>query len=108
MHKSTELTANPELPEEIIQAALNGELVLFVGAGVSRLKGLPSWSGFADKVLEELRGEGSLDCSEVDQLKELDLRKRLSIADMIAKKNRYSYSIKYEGHLSFGNYIHKS
>lgn len=93
-----ELTDNPGLPEEIRQAALNGKLVLFVGAGVSMLPGLPSWSGFADKVLEELRGKGFLDYSKVDQLKTLDARKRLSIADMVAKEN--NYPIKYNRHLN--------
>ena len=99
MSKAPELTDNPRLPEEVRQAALNGELVLFVGAGVSMLQGLPSWSGLADKVLEELRGKGFLDYSEVDQLKTLDARKRLSIADMVAKEN--DYSIEYKRHLSF-------
>lgn len=100
MSKAPELADIPKLPpEEVIQAALNGELVLFVGAGVSMLLGLPSWSGLADKVLEELRGKGFLNYSEVDQLKVQDARKRLSIADTIAKEN--NYRIEYERHLSF-------
>ena len=97
MSKDSELTNNPKLPEEIKQAASNGELVLFVGAGVSMLLGLPSWSKLADKVLEELRGKGFLDYSEVAQLNTLDPRKRLSIADTIAKEK--NYSIKYRDHL---------
>ena len=97
MNKAPELTDNPELPEEIKQAALNGELVLFVGAGVSMLLGLPSWSKLADKVLEELRYNGFLDYSEVAQLNTLDPRKRLSIAETIAEENEYC--IKYEDHL---------
>ena len=97
MNKAPELTDNPGLPEEIRQAALNGELVLFVGAGVSMLLGLPSWSELAGKILEELHGNGFLDYSEVDQLNTLDPRKRLSIADTIAEEN--DYSIKYKDHL---------
>ena len=100
MSKAPELTDNPRLPEEIRQAALNGELILFVGAGVSMLLGLPSWNELADKVLKELREEGFLDYSEVDQLKTLDARKRLSIAHMVAGENG-DYSIKYKCHLSF-------
>ena len=99
MRESPELTDRPELPEEIIQSALNGELVLFVGAGVSRLLGLPSWSGLADMVLEELRAKGFLDYSQVEQLKTLDPRKRLSVADMVAQES--GYRIKYKSHLGF-------
>ena len=110
MSKIFELTNNPELPEEIKQAALNGELVLFVGAGLSISLGLPSWSEFADKVLEELRSKEFLDYSEVDELKVLDPRKQLSIADTIAEENEYR--IKYKDHLkpdpSSGEGIYKA
>ena len=97
MNKAPELTDSPKLPKEIRQAALNGELVLFVGSGVSMLLELPSWSELADKVLEELCNNGFLDYSEVDQLNTLDSRKRLSIADTIAKENKHP--IKYEDYL---------
>lgn len=97
MNKAPELTNSPKLPEEIRQAALNGELVLFIGAGVSRLLELPSWSKLADEVLEELRKNGFLDYSEVAQLNTLDSRKRLSIADTIAKENKHT--IKYKDYL---------
>jgi len=49
-----ELKPIPKLPEELKQAALDGTLVIFVGAGASRLLGYPSWDGLADLVLESL------------------------------------------------------
>jgi len=76
-------------PDEIVQAGLNGDLVLFVGAGASMLLGLPSWSGLAAKALEDLRQYGYLNYSEIEQLNSLDPKKQLSIAYSIAEDNRY-------------------
>ena len=44
----------PRIPPEIENAGQAGELVVFVGAGVSRLINCPSWDGFADKLLVQL------------------------------------------------------
>jgi hypothetical protein len=77
----------PELPDEVVQAGLNGNLVLFVGAGVSVLVGLPSWKELAYGALQRLRVRGVLDFSELDQLMALDPRKQLSIAEMIAGRS---------------------
>lgn len=44
----------PELEPEIITAAKEGSLVLFIGAGISRLVGHQSWDGFAYAVVEQL------------------------------------------------------
>ena len=77
MSQVPELSNDPSLPDEIIQAALNGNLILFIGAGISRLLDLPSWSGLADKIMEDLRKKEFLDYSEIQQLKTLDAKKRL-------------------------------
>ena len=45
-------------PIEIENAAQSGELVIFVGAGISRLVKCPTWDGFADKILEQLVPDG--------------------------------------------------
>ena len=81
MIKIQELREIPDLPDELYQAGLNGELILFIGAGVSRLVNLPSWGGLALKVLSKLREEGAINYSELEQLSKLDPKRQLSIAD---------------------------
>ena len=87
-----------DVPPEVIGASRNDDLVLFIGAGVSRLLGLPSWQELAEKVLKDMRKGGVLNYFEIDQLKNLDPRKQLSIAKQIANQDIYSSSI--EQHLS--------
>lgn len=85
-----ELEPIPTIPDEIKLAAESGKLVVFVGAGVSRLVGSPGWSQFADGCLDYLARPGAghksaLNFSEVEQLKGLDPKKKLSIALKIAE-----------------------
>lgn len=94
MSKAPELSNDPPLPDEITQAALNGNLILFIGAGISRLLNLPSWSGLADKIMEDLRKKELLDYSEIQQLKTLDAKKRLSIAELIAPDEYDEYYVR--------------
>lgn len=77
-------------PAEVINAGLSGDLVFFIGAGVSRLLELPSWSDLALNALDDLRENSFLNFSELEQLKNLDdPKKQLSIAYLIAKDNGY-------------------
>jgi NAD-dependent SIR2 family protein deacetylase len=93
MSKAADLREIPELPDEIVQAGLNGELVLFVGAGISILLGLPSWGGLARKALHTLLKNGFLNFSELEQLKNLDPKKQLSIAKLIAEENEHELDL---------------
>jgi len=87
MSRVPDLREIPDLPHEIIQSALEGDFVLFVGSGVSMLVDLPSWGSLAWKALEDLRQKGFTNYSELEQLKSLDPKKQLSIAKNIASEN---------------------
>lgn len=93
MKRIPDLRETPDLPPEIKEAALNGQLVLFVGAGASTLVGLPSWAGLAWNALSELRDNGLLNYSELDQLKDLDPKKQLSIAKLMAEENKHELNL---------------
>ncbi|EHZ7340744.1 TPA: SIR2 family protein [Vibrio vulnificus] len=76
----------PPVPDEIIEAAKDGRLVLFVGAGASMMVGMPSWGGLAGAALNSLVESGCINYSELEQLKKLDPKKQLSIADFISQE----------------------
>jgi hypothetical protein len=84
---SASFNQTPSVPSEIQNAAESGQLVVFVGAGVSRLVRCPSWDQFADAVLDQLAPVG-VDYFELTQLKAIpDPKKRLSIAKIVAAKH---------------------
>jgi len=84
----------PPIPDEIIQAGLDCDLVLFVGAGASMLMGLPSWSGFSWNVMKQLQSKGLLNHSEIDQLASLnDPKKQLSISLQLAESEGASIDL---------------
>lgn len=93
MARASDLREIVDPPEEIIQAGLNGDLVFFVGAGASMLLGLPSWTELAAKALDDLRQNGFLNYSEIEQLNGLDPKKQLSIAYSIAGDNKYKLDL---------------
>lgn len=89
----SELDPIPNLPPEIREAALDGKLVLFVGAGASMLLGMPSWSGLALNALEGLRAAEKINYSELEQLKKLNPKIQLSIAKQIASSTGYDLQL---------------
>ena len=76
----------PACPSELVDAATRGRLVIFVGAGFSRLAGSPGWDEFADAALRHLARKGTLLDSELDQLRRVTPRRRLSIAVELARR----------------------
>jgi len=87
---SNHLNPNPDLPPEIATAAETAELVVFVGAGISRMVDCPGWDQMANKVLDQLVPNG-IDYNELSQITRIaDPKKRLSFAKIIAKKHNLS------------------
>lgn len=76
----------PPVPAAIKAAALRGTLVLFVGAGASRLAGGPSWGEFADKLLAELCEKKLINHAERQQLRDYYPKTRVSIAKDICRE----------------------
>lgn len=79
-----DLVLIPEPPQGLREAALRGNLVLFIGAGASRLAGCPGWDDFANRALQQLIDQGQLTYSQFEQVKHLGPRIKLSIARNIA------------------------
>lgn len=70
----------PKIPEGIREAALRGRLIPFIGAGVSRLAGCPGWAEFAEGALKCLVDAGKFSHAQLDQIKHLHPRVKMSIA----------------------------
>jgi hypothetical protein len=79
-----ELSTTPPIPNGLLEAAKWGALVPFIGAGVSRLAGCPSWMQFADATLTWLIRKGEFTHSQLDQIKDLNPRVKLSLARALA------------------------
>ncbi|SDH94300.1 SIR2 family protein [Proteiniclasticum ruminis] len=83
-----------EIPElinypGIIRAAKEGTLVFFIGAGVSKLYGLPGWDQYARNELEQLFEGGLIDYQTMEKLlQSRDAKKILTLTRII--KNRTS------------------
>lgn len=76
----------PEIPDSLRIAALQNNLVPFVGAGISMLAGGPSWDGFADSALCTFVPD-KMSYAELDQIMSLSARVKLSIALDLQKEH---------------------
>ncbi len=82
----TKIERIPKIPPGLRDAAQRGVLIPFVGAGASRLAGSPGWKEFADRLLQQLVGAGRLTYAEVELLRHLTPRVKLSLAQSLAKQ----------------------
>jgi hypothetical protein len=84
----TDLVPLPPIPVGLREASVIGRLILFVGAGASRLAGCPGWNEFADGALHQLVDRGRYTHAQLDQIKALNPRIKLSIATAIAEETQ--------------------
>lgn len=80
-----EILPLPQIPDGLREAQQTRGLVPFIGAGVSRLAGCPDWTAFADGALDQMIRARCLNHSQVEQLKNLTPRVKLSIARAVSK-----------------------
>jgi hypothetical protein len=71
--------------EKLTQAVQNEDLVIFVGAGVSKLIGAPSWRELAESYLKHLYDNNGINYSTYEYLSKESTRKLLSVCRQIEK-----------------------
>ena len=82
-NKESKYPEIPAIKEDIIKASEQGKLVVFVGAGASKIIGCPSWRELAVNVLQYLYESKCINYHEFENLQKLDSRKILSICRQI-------------------------
>lgn len=75
-----------KIATELTESAYRSEIVPFVGAGVSRLCGQPSWDGFADNTIKQLIACDVINYAQSAMFSRLpSARTRLSLAEHLWK-----------------------
>ena len=85
-YEHNEIKDIPDIPPPILESASNGKLVVFAGAGVSRIIGCLSWDDFAISQLKYLREKKCINYHEYENLSKLEARKLLSICKKILEE----------------------
>lgn len=75
-----EILPIPVIPDGLREVARRGVVIPFIGAGVSRLAGCPSWAEFADLALMWFVNQGAMDHETFAQMRHLPPRVKLSMA----------------------------
>jgi hypothetical protein len=84
MATDLDLVPVPPIPPGLREAAVIGRLILFIGAGASQLAGCPGWVDFADGALRQLVDKGKFTHAQLDQIRHLSPRVKLSIATTLS------------------------
>ncbi len=84
----------PRIPDGLRRAAQRGRLIIFVGAGCSKLAGCPDWSEFADAALRALVQQGKFSHGQLAQVSHLHPRVKLSIARRLQKERKTSINFR--------------
>lgn len=92
-----------EVPEDIIGAAINGNLTFFIGNSLSRLYGYPSWDELANRMLGELAKHKIINYSILDILKTRPIKEKISIADSYYKDKKLLKEKNLESILTYNN-----
>lgn len=76
-----------EISDDLVVSAHLGRLVPFIGAGVSKIAGGPTWPEFADGIFDQLVTQGALSYAELEQIKykAMGPRMKISLAAELAK-----------------------
>lgn len=85
-----------EIPQNLISSAKFGRLVPFIGAGVSKLAGAPTWAEFADSAFSQLVDKKILTYGDLEQIsnKAMSPRVKLSLAMSLAKNSNIEIDFK--------------
>lgn len=82
----------PDIPQELFRSARDGRLVLFIGAGVSRIIGCPSWQRLSITLAKKLWEDRKIDFYTYKRLEALEARKILTICKKLYEENKISFS----------------
>jgi len=83
-----EIKLVPDLPQQIIEAAENKQLAIFVGAGLSRFMGCSSWEELAENLLKKCEVEGLLNNYEKTVLSQsADFKKTITICNRLLEND---------------------
>ena len=83
-----DIPAIPDVPAGLSDAARRGKLIPFIGAGVSKIAGCPNWSELAEQSLRYFIERDHFSHNQLDQIKNLHPRVKLSMALGLAEQHR--------------------